>query len=660
MAPGLRPGRWGGGSDHPQAGRGPRARPTASRCCGRGAWSMAGRSPGVTTPSTLAAAMIGQRIAPGPRSRGREADSGPGPDLVRADPVGEAAGSPAPPWYPRGGEIVAIAAVEGNGQRELLRGLAGLAPGPRGRLGRRAGSPSSRRTGLPKGLIPSFTLTENVVLGPAGPVPVDPAGRGSTGRRPRGSDRGASDGIWRSGRPGRTLRLARSAGAISRRWCWPGRSPASRRVLVAEDPTGVWISVPPGTSTIAPAGGGRRAGAAVLLYSSDLDEVLALGDRVVVDVARARSARPPRRRLGQTIGEMMVGGGAAESAPALRSCRSCGAARARWSWQSAWQRRLRCRRGARGPLDGGLRLLVRAHLGDPGPVGAAHRHRPGNRHRLPGRGVQHRGRRPVLRRRHRGDVGGPSCRPAGRPGSRSRWCWLAGALAGALWVAVPVILRLRFGVLEVISTLLLNFVAEALVSWMVQGPLQEATADLPAERPDPACGPAPAVSGDPAASGFAWRSVLAVASWVIFARTDPVGLPASGGGCKARGRRQISGRHRCGRVMGAVALLWSGALAGLAGGIEVTGVTYALFQNLSPGYGFTRDRGGAARATQSAGRGGDRDSLRGAGGRRERDAAGRRRSGGGGVRGRGRGHHRGRCSPWPAGGRLAERPEAAT
>ena len=44
-------------------------------------------------------------------------------------------------------------------------------------------------------------------------------------------------------------------------------------------------------------------------------------------------------------------------------------------------------------------------------------------------------------------------------------------VAGAAWVAVPAWLRLRFGVLEVISTLLLNFVAETLVSFMVQGPL---------------------------------------------------------------------------------------------------------------------------------------------------------------------------------------------
>jgi simple sugar transport system permease protein len=37
----------------------------------------------------------------------------------------------------------------------------------------------------------------------------------------------------------------------------------------------------------------------------------------------------------------------------------------------------------------------------------------------------------------------------------------------------------------------------------------------------------------------------------------------------------------------AMALLLSGGIAGLAGGIEVSGVSYALFQSLSPGYGFT-------------------------------------------------------------------------
>jgi simple sugar transport system permease protein len=40
-------------------------------------------------------------------------------------------------------------------------------------------------------------------------------------------------------------------------------------------------------------------------------------------------------------------------------------------------------------------------------------------------------------------------------------------------------------------------------------------------------------------------------------------------------------------AVSAVALLVSGVLAGVAGGVEVGGVSYALFQNLSPGYGFS-------------------------------------------------------------------------
>jgi simple sugar transport system permease protein len=54
--------------------------------------------------------------------------------------------------------------------------------------------------------------------------------------------------------------------------------------------------------------------------------------------------------------------------------------------------------------------------------------------------------------------------------------------AGAVWITLPAVLRRRFGVQEVISTLLLNFVAEAAVSYAVQGPLQESQTHLSAER----------------------------------------------------------------------------------------------------------------------------------------------------------------------------------
>jgi simple sugar transport system permease protein len=160
----------------------------------------------------------------------------------------------------------------------------------------------------------------------------------------------------------------------------------------------------------------------------------------------------------------------------------------------------------------------------------------------------------------------------------------AGVLAGAAWVAVPVWLRHRFGVLEVISTLLLNFVAESLVSLMVQGPLQEAQHIYPQSDPIVQAARLPLLPGTRLHAGLALALVAALALWFVFSRTLwGFRLRAVGAGPRAA---EISGRIDA-RRMGAVALLISGALAGLAGGIEVSGVSYALFQNLSPGYGFT-------------------------------------------------------------------------
>jgi simple sugar transport system permease protein len=162
---------------------------------------------------------------------------------------------------------------------------------------------------------------------------------------------------------------------------------------------------------------------------------------------------------------------------------------------------------------------------------------------------------------------------------------LAAALtAGALWIAVPVWLRQRFGVLEVISTLLLNFVAEALVSWAVQGPLQEATHVYPQSDPLPASALLPLVPGTRLHLGFVLALVAAGALWWVYRRTRlGFELLAAGAGPRAA---QVSGRIAVGRLA-AGALLLSGALAGLAGGAEVMGVSRALYPNLSPGYGFT-------------------------------------------------------------------------
>jgi general nucleoside transport system permease protein len=173
----------------------------------------------------------------------------------------------------------------------------------------------------------------------------------------------------------------------------------------------------------------------------------------------------------------------------------------------------------------------------------------------------------------------------GRPAVVALPALLAAAvLAGGAWVVVPVWLQLRYGVLEVISTLLLNFVAGSLVSLMVQGPLQESKHIYPQSDPIAVTARLPVLPGTRLHAGLVIALLAAVVLWYLFARTLwGFRLLAVGAGPRAA---VISGGIDA-RRMTAVALLGSGALAGLAGGIEVSGVSYALFQNLSPGYGFT-------------------------------------------------------------------------
>jgi general nucleoside transport system permease protein len=158
------------------------------------------------------------------------------------------------------------------------------------------------------------------------------------------------------------------------------------------------------------------------------------------------------------------------------------------------------------------------------------------------------------------------------------------AIAGAAWIAVPVWLKLRFGVIEVISTLLLNFVGESLVSLLVQGPLQEHTGIYPQSDPISDSARLPLLGDSRLHAGILLALGAALLLWYLFRWTLwGFRLRAVGAGARAA---EVSGRVDAQKV-GAVALFCSGAMAGLAGGVEVSGVSYALFQNLSPGYGFT-------------------------------------------------------------------------
>lgn len=161
----------------------------------------------------------------------------------------------------------------------------------------------------------------------------------------------------------------------------------------------------------------------------------------------------------------------------------------------------------------------------------------------------------------------------------------AGLLAGAAWAGIAAWLRRRHGVLEVISTLMLNFIALAIVSWVVRGPLQEPTGIYP-QSPTFAAGARWPflIPGQRLHLGFALGVLLAVASWYWLAHTAS-GFRARLVGAGARAAESAGGVDAARTTFGV--FLLSGALAGLAGASEVGGVTWALYEGISPGYGYT-------------------------------------------------------------------------
>ncbi len=161
----------------------------------------------------------------------------------------------------------------------------------------------------------------------------------------------------------------------------------------------------------------------------------------------------------------------------------------------------------------------------------------------------------------------------------------AGALAGVVWASIAAVLRARFHVLEVISTIMLNFVAGYLVSYLVRGPLQEPLRIYPQTPTIPLAMQLPRLGGGTRLHvGFVIAVVACAAAWWI------VGFTAAGFRLRVVGANpdaaRVAGQINVARTATG-AFLVSGALAGLAGAIEVTGVTYALYENISPGYGYT-------------------------------------------------------------------------
>ncbi|WP_095159960.1 ABC transporter permease [Pseudomonas sp. Irchel 3E13] len=171
---------------------------------------------------------------------------------------------------------------------------------------------------------------------------------------------------------------------------------------------------------------------------------------------------------------------------------------------------------------------------------------------------------------------------------QSRWAliWViaAGSLAGALWGGLAAWLRTRFNANEILTTIMLNYIALNLLLFFVHGPLKD---------PDGFSFPQSAMFGDasrlPALFedgrvhiGLYFVLLALVAVWVLLHKSF-LGFQIKVLGLDQRAAGFVGFREK--RLVW-LALLISGGLAGLAGVSEVTGPIGQLVPQVSPGYGY--------------------------------------------------------------------------
>ena len=162
---------------------------------------------------------------------------------------------------------------------------------------------------------------------------------------------------------------------------------------------------------------------------------------------------------------------------------------------------------------------------------------------------------------------------------------VAAMLAGALMLSVPAFLKTRFGVDEVVTTLLINFIMILFVSMLLEGALKDPSGlGWPQSKKVIADAVLPKlIAGKRLHFGFVIALAAALAVWIIDRKTA-LGYEMRAVGFNAKAARFAG--IQVNRVMAKTALL-SGGLAGLAGFSEVAGLKGNLTLDLSPGFGYT-------------------------------------------------------------------------
>jgi simple sugar transport system permease protein len=160
---------------------------------------------------------------------------------------------------------------------------------------------------------------------------------------------------------------------------------------------------------------------------------------------------------------------------------------------------------------------------------------------------------------------------------------LGGALAGAIWGAIPGYLKAKFGAHEVVNTIMMNWIAFRLSDWLLTGPMM-ASGFRPVTPNIQKAAELPRFFEDPLR--FNWGFVLALVVaylvyWFLFKTTlgfEIRSVGANPDGSKYAGMSVVRNF--------VLVMVLSGGLAGLAGAAQVLGVDHWVGQGFSAGYGY--------------------------------------------------------------------------
>ncbi len=161
---------------------------------------------------------------------------------------------------------------------------------------------------------------------------------------------------------------------------------------------------------------------------------------------------------------------------------------------------------------------------------------------------------------------------------------LAGFVGGCLWALPPAALRAFLGVNEIITTLMLNYVAILFTGYLVTGPWRDpATGNFPYSPRFPDAAELPAIPGTRVHLGLPLGLVVAGLLALVLDRTRwGYQLRVIG---RAPSFARYAGLDLARNIL--LVLVLSGGIAGLAGVAELLGITHRLQLNLSSSYGYT-------------------------------------------------------------------------